>query len=172
LGSTGGGWRSVRLTGFLLALALGNGPSSVLHNEEHRRSLIGGSPRWSKADSAVGNLFALFLEHSIRKREEFCQGHGSQNFFEVVSADLVSWKKLGVQFAGRFGKDGPDRTAAPCLGTGRLSDRMDALELSRHSCPNCRVMMKAIWPKRIDCGRAWVKSCNSQKTGFSKGKVG
>jgi hypothetical protein len=37
-----------------------------------------------------------------------------------------------------------------CAGTGRLS-RMDALELSRYSCPNSRGMMKAIWPKRILC---------------------
>src|ERR1700737_3022644 len=106
LGSTGGVWRSVRLTGFLLALALGNGPSSVLHNEEHRRSLIGGSPRWSKADSAVGNLLALFFEDSIRKLDEFCPGHGSKDFFEVVSAHLASGTKLGVQLAGRFVGDG------------------------------------------------------------------
>src|SRR5258708_34942130 len=84
LGSTGGVWRSVRLTEFLLALALGNGPSSVLHNEEHRRSLIGSSPRWSKADSAVGNLFALILEDSVRKLAEFFSCHGSQDFLEVV----------------------------------------------------------------------------------------
>jgi hypothetical protein len=72
-----------------------------------QHGLIDGSSGWSECDSAVGNLFALFFEHSIGKREEFCPGHGSQNLFEIVSADLVSRIKLGVQFAGRLGKDGP-----------------------------------------------------------------
>jgi hypothetical protein len=54
-------------------------------------SLIDISPGWSKADSAVGNLFALFLEHSICKRKEFCAGHGSQKKHdEQASSDATS----------------------------------------------------------------------------------
>src|SRR5271167_2917218 len=91
----------------MLSFAPGNRPRSILHDEEYRHGLIDGSSGWSECDSAVGNLFALFFEHSIGKGEELCPGHGSQNLFEIVSADLVSRIKLGVQFAGRLGKDRP-----------------------------------------------------------------
>ena len=81
---------------FFFRLRLGTGrPASFMTK---RSGMVSSTfrPAGVRRTVPVGNLFALFLEHSICKGKEFCAGHGSQNFLEVVSADLVSWKKLGV----------------------------------------------------------------------------
>ena len=77
----------------------------IAHHESGCLLLMEVPPGRQNAHVPVGNLLALFLKNRIGKGDQFCSGHRSQDFFEVVPAHFVFRVEVGVQLSrGSCGK--------------------------------------------------------------------